>query len=203
MSDNKFQNKYRIPSARATWHDYNGGTYFVTICTHGREHYFGEIAIDNNGEPKMNLSEIGNIADECWRSIPQHFPHVQVPLWIVMPNHIHGILIINSPVETQNFASLQSNKFCPQSKNLASVIRGFKIGVTKYARENNIPFAWQTRFHDRIVRNTDELNRIAEYIENNVAKWAFDELNDNNVETQNVCPTIKTQNFASLHNNDE
>ena len=194
MSDDKFQNKYRIPSARAAWHDYNGGTYFVTICTHGREHYFGEIAIDNNGEPKMNLSEIGNIADECWRSIPQHFPHVQVPLWVIMPNHIHGILIINPPVETQNFASLQSNKFGPQSKNLASVIRGFKIGVTKYARENNIPFAWQTRFYDRIVRNTDELNGISQYIENNVAKWAFDELNDNNVETQN---------FASLHNNDE
>ena len=203
MSDDKFQNRYRIPTARATWHGYDGGTYFVTICTHGREHYFGEIAMNENGEPKMNLSKIGNIANECWRSIPQHFPHVQVPLWIVMPNHIHGILIINPPIETQNFASLQSNKFGPQSKNLASVIRGFKIGVTKYARENNIPFAWQTRFYDRIVRNTDELNRIAEYIENNVAKWAFDELNDNPVETQNFCPTVETQNFASLHKNDE
>lgn len=196
MSDDKFQNKYRIPSARATWHDYDGGTYFVTICTHGREHYFGEIVTDENGKPKMELSEIGKIADECWCAIPQHFPHVQVPLWVIMPNHIHGILIIDSPEETQNFASLQSqsNKFGPQSKNLASVIRGFKIGVTKYARENNIPFAWQTRFYDRIVRNTDELNGISQYIENNVAKWAFDELNDNNVETQN---------FASLHNNDE
>lgn len=95
-----------------------------------------------------------------------------------------------NPVETQNiwrgkrgvhlnFASLQQqqqqqptgNKFGPQSKNLASVIRGFKIGVTKFANENNIPFAWQPRFYDRIIRNTDEMNRIAEYIEGNVARW--------------------------------
>lgn len=80
---------------------------------------------------------------------------------------------------TQNFASQQqknTNKFGPQSKNLASVIRGFKIGVTKYAKQNNIPFAWQPRFHDQIIRNNDELNRIALYIEQNIAKWDVDDL---------------------------
>lgn len=197
MSEEKFLNKYRIASARAPWHIYNGGIYFVTICTKNKEHYFGKIA---NGE--MQLSIIGQIAEKCWKEIPQHFPHVEIPIWVVMPNHIHGIIVIASPaetqccmgaqnivgtqniVETQNFASLRrrrqrrqqqqcqnTNKFGPQSKNLASVIRGFKIGVTKYARQNNIPFAWQPRFYDRIVRNNDELNRIAIYIEQNIEKW--------------------------------
>ena len=188
MSEEKYQGKYRIASARASWHDYRCGTYFVTICTKDREHYFGEIENDENGNQRMKLSQIGEIADECWRAIPQHFPHVQIPLWVVMPDHIHGIVIIDDFVETQNIASLhdnetdqtqnfaslhdnEPNKFGPQSKNLASVIRGFKIGVTKFARQNNIPFAWQSRYYDRIIRDSAEMNRIAEYIENNVAEW--------------------------------
>ena len=224
MTEDKFKNKYRIPSARAAWHNYNGGMYFITICTKNREHYFGEIVYDENNEAKMNYTELGKIAIECWESIPQHFPHVEAPLWVVMPNHIHGIIIINAAtvetqnfasqsntpivetqnfasqsttpivetqnfasqsntptVETQNFASLppnDGNRFGPQSKNLASVVRGFKIGVTKYARERGIDFAWQTRYHDHIVRNWDEMNKIADYIENNPARWAIDQLND-------------------------
>ncbi len=177
MSEERFLGKYRIASARAPWHNYRCGAYFVTICTKGREHYFGEIGNDENGDSKMYLSPIGEMADECWRAIPQHFPHVQIPLWVVMPDHIHGIVVIDDSVETQNFASLQNvgpNKFGPQSKNLASVIRGFKIGVTKFARQNNIPFAWQSRYYDRIIRDSAEMNRIAEYIENNVAEWDED-----------------------------
>ena len=170
----KFQNKYRIPSARATWHGYDDGIYFVTICTSGREHYFGEI---ENGQ--MNLSVIGQTANNCWREIPQHFPHVEIPIWVVMPNHIHGIVKINGQHDPDCCSDAKlcvstTNKFGPQSKNLASVIRGFKIGVTKFANENNIPFAWQPRFHDHIVRNQDELNNISTYIENNVAKWQSD-----------------------------
>ncbi len=174
MSEEKFQGKYRIASVRASWHDYRCGAYFVTVCTKDREHYLGEIKNDGNGNAEMKLSPIGEMADECWRAIPQHFPNVQIPLWVVMPDHIHGIVIIDDFVETQNFASLhdnESNKFGPQSKNLASVIRGFKIGVSKFARQNNIPFSWQSRYYDRIIRDSAEMNHIAEYIENNVAEW--------------------------------
>ncbi len=188
MSEEKFQGKYRIASVRASWHDYRCGAYFVTVCTKDREHYFGEIKNDGNGNAEMKLSPIGEMADECWRAIPQHFPNVQIPLWVVMPDHIHGIVIIDDFVETQNIASLhdnetdqtqnfaslhdnESNKFGPQSKNLASVIRGFKIGVSKFARQNNIPFSWQSRYYDRIIRDSAEMNHIAEYIENNVAEW--------------------------------
>lgn len=83
-----FKNKYRIPTARATWHDYNCGSYFVTICTKNRECYFGHIT---NGE--MNYSDLGRSAINCLEQIPAHFPHVEIPVFIVMPNHIHAIII--------------------------------------------------------------------------------------------------------------
>jgi REP element-mobilizing transposase RayT len=171
-----YKNKYRIPTARATWHDYNGGSYFVTMCTKNRECYFGHIS---NGE--MGYSDLGQSAIYCLEQIPAHFPHVEIPVFIVMPNHIHAIIIINAldpnMVETQNFASLHNEtkqKFGPQSKNLASVVRGFKIGVTKYANDQDFSFAWQPRFHDHIIRNHNEMDHIADYIENNIILWKED-----------------------------
>ena len=140
----------------------------------------------------MNLSEIGKIADKFWSEIPEHFPFVILDVHVVMPNHVHGIIIIDKPedrrndtkndernVETQNFASLQhKNKFGPQSQNLASIIRGYKTGVTKYARNNNINFTWQSRFHDHIIRNSKSYQRIKHYIINNPGKWLDDSLNN-------------------------
>lgn len=189
-----FRDKYRIPSARATFWDYgNNAAYFVTICTRDREYYFGHVA---DGE--MILSKIGETALTCWLDIPNHFPFVKLDAFIVMPNHIHGIIIIDKPdnnnvdgchVETQNFASLRStttsiknlpstkNKFGPQSQNLASIIRGFKIGVTRYARLVDSGFAWQSRFHDHIIRNEQSWQIIREYVINNPINWNDDEFN--------------------------
>jgi REP element-mobilizing transposase RayT len=175
----KFQNKYRNESARAPWWDYGrNAAYFVTICTKNRACFFGEIT---NGE--MKFSSIGNIAKQCWIEIPEHFPFVKLGKFVIMPNHIHGIVIIDKPVGTQNFASLQQpqlsppqNKFGPQSKNLASIIRGFKIGVTKNARIINSGFAWQSRFHDHIIRDDEEFHRISRYIKNNPANWEKDKM---------------------------
>ena len=91
MSD-KFQDKYRIPSARADWWNYGwNSAYFVTICTAHREHYFGEIGAN----PVMQLSEIGKLAENFWWSIPEHFPFAKLDVFVVMPNHIHGILVID------------------------------------------------------------------------------------------------------------
>jgi len=93
-----------------------------------------------------------------------------------MPNHVHGIIEIISPAGPQNLAALRvvKNKFGPQSKNLGSIIRGFKIGVTKYARQNNILFKWQYRFYERIIRSDDALHNIQKYIKNNPYNWGFD-----------------------------
>jgi len=187
----KFKGKYRIPSARwATWDYGNNGAYFITICTANRDHSFGKIV-----KEEMILSAIGQSALDCWHEIPAHFPFVVLDQFVVMPNHVHGIVVIDKPVETQNLASvigetqdvasgsvkethnhasLRGNKFGPQSKNLASIVRGYKIGVTKYARQNNIPFAWQPRYHDHVIRNADECERVRNYIHGNPRKWAED-----------------------------
>lgn len=191
----KFKGKYRIESARLSTWDYGwNGVYFITICTKNREHYLGEIIAG-----KMQLSEIGGHAEKCWRDIPQHFPFVILGTSVVMPNHVHGIIIINKSdgglknaetVETQNLASLPTNptnpingpipqsgprnKFGPQSQNLASIVRGFKIGVTKFARTNNLPFAWQPRFYDHIIRDDRSFHRISRYIEHNCLNWNED-----------------------------
>ncbi|MCJ7509237.1 MAG: hypothetical protein MUO85_11035 [candidate division Zixibacteria bacterium] len=173
----KFREKYRIPSARLLHYNYSkNGVYFVTICTKNFECYLGEVVND-----KMILSEIGKITDEYWREIPKHFPFVKLDAFVVMPNHLHGILIIDKTVETQNLASLQKNKFGPQSQNLASIVRGFKIGVKKYAVIHNISFGWQPRFYDHIIRNNKSLNGIREYIQNNPLKWELDKNNIHNL----------------------
>lgn len=192
MSTEKFHNKYRVPSARAPWHDYSGGKYFVTICTKKMEHYFGKIL-----DGKMYLSALGKYADEQLRDVSSHYPYAEIPLWVVMPNHIHAVVIIDgdktphekrivepSPVVVETFpeTSLHSEREqTPISRAtimqswLSVVVRQFKQSVTRFANQNGIPFAWQPRFHDHIIRGTDEMNRIARYIENNVARWQADD----------------------------
>ena len=91
MKTDKFQNKYRIPSARAEWHDYNGGDYYITICTKNKKHYFGEI---RNAE--MKLSELGRYVEENLKQINLHYPYCEIPLYVVMPNHTHAIVIIDN-----------------------------------------------------------------------------------------------------------
>jgi len=180
----KYKGKYRIPSARwAAWDYGSNAAYFVTICINDRSHGFGE-----GVNAEMVLTPLGQAAVDCWDEIPTHFPFVVLGGFVVMPNHIHGIIIIDkpddgddavqtqdiAPVQTQDIASLPRNKFGPQSQNLASIVRGYKIGVTKYAREHNLPFRWQERYHDHVIRNEGEYERIRKYIEKNPQKWADD-----------------------------
>ncbi|MDO9231483.1 MAG: transposase [bacterium] len=172
-----FKNKYTIKSSRLSNYDYSqNGMYFVTICTKDKEYFFGEVK--NGG---MVLNDVGKMADKYWREIPAHFPFVRLDEFVVMPNHVHGIVEIakniDASVETQNFASLQGergNKFGPQSKNLASIIRGFKVGVKKYTTKNEIYFQWQPRYYDQIIRNEISLNKIREYIQINPQMWERD-----------------------------
>ena len=176
MSDDRFQNKYRIESARADWHDYDGGSYFITICTKHRQHFFGEIV---DGE--MMLSDIGKYADEQFQNVSSHYPYAEIPLWTIMPNHLHAIVVIDGNktkydrrvVETWRAASLQD--IANLQGWLSVVIGGLKSSITRFANENDFPFSWQPRFHDHIIRNNVELNRVATYIENNVANWTDDE----------------------------
>jgi len=164
----KYKNKYRIPSARLEGYDYGkAGMYFVTICTANREHYFGEI---------IQLTEIGKIAETEWYKTLEIRPDMNLQLgeFVVMPDHIHGIIIIGDNEYNAGNSNKYKNKFEPQSKNLASIIRGYKSAVTKQARIMGCEFNWQSRFHEHIIRNQNEYKRISEYIKNNPAKWNAD-----------------------------
>ena len=164
MAD-KFQNKYRIPSARAVWHDYNGGDYFITICTGNREHYFGEIL---NGE--MNLNDLGRKLNELIAEIPTHHPYAKTPVYQIMPNHVHLIVCIDGTKMKRNDYSdaADIDKACRFSTNkkmqaiadqcglLSVAMGGMKSALTKYANTQKIEFGWQTRFHDHIIRDREE-----------------------------------------------
>lgn len=163
--------------------DYSAdGAYFFTICTTKRENIFGEIR-----EDKMILNNFGRIAEKCWRKIPDHFPNVKLDEFIVMPNHVHGVIWISNPnVGNKNFCSLPNACSLPNdqpkpwqtklSRSLSSIVRGFKIGVTKWARQNTTIYSiWQKSFHDHIIRNDDELNNIRDYIWQNPINWENDE----------------------------
>jgi REP element-mobilizing transposase RayT len=184
----KFKNKYRIPSARLQNWDYSSkGAYFITICTHNRAHLFGEI-IGN----EMHLNETGQLAEKFWMEIPAHFPFVELGNFVVMPNHFHGILIINEsippPLETPNLGVStptppikknggKNEKWKPNS--IGSIINQFKRIVTINARKIHADFAWQSRFHDHIIRDNESFQRIQTYIANNPLNWNKDKFQIN------------------------
>lgn len=121
--DGLFKNRYLADTTRLKRWDYSSsGRYSVTICVKDRLHVFGNV---ENG--RVVPTDIGSVADKCWVEIPNHFPFVELDEHIVVPNHVHGIIVIDKPVvfvETQNIASLQThtpNRFGPQSKNLGSI----------------------------------------------------------------------------------
>ncbi len=161
-----FQNKFRKESARLKEWDYlNPWWYYITISTKNHCHFFGEIS---NG--KMNSNKLGLIVEKYWEEIPKHYQNVEIDYYVVMPNHIHGIIIINPAVETRHASSLQN-----KSITLSNIVGSFKSAVSKHARENsNSNFVWQERFYDRIIRNEKELFNIRKYIEQNPMKWEFE-----------------------------
>jgi putative transposase len=184
MSENRFRNRYLIPSTRLRTYDYSSsGYYFVTICTKDRQNFFGDIVAG-----RMRLSEIGHIAQKYWQEIPKHFPFVKLDEFQTMPNHIHGILIIRKTtnhtkhvVETrQCLVSTGINRFQNQGRDtISSIVGSYKSICTKTvnAMKNNISFAWQPRFYDHIIRNETSLNRIRKYIRDNPLNWTDDENN--------------------------
>jgi len=133
----KFKNKYTINSARLQNYDYSqNGIYFVTICTREKEYFFGEI---KNGE--MNLNEIGKIAQQFWQEIPAHFPFVKSDEFVVMPNHVHGIIEIcrdiddtnNNCAKKQTFVKTQTPVETPRRG--VSTIVGVSTGVGVFTND--------------------------------------------------------------------
>ncbi len=169
--------KHRRRSIRVQGYDYSQpGWYFVTIVTHDRQNLFGRI---ENG--KMILNDGGKIVRKCWLEIPDHYPNVNLDEFIVMPNHIHGIIDIagvQNFVGVQNFEPLQRRRNKYQKiipKSIGAITRGFKIGVTKWFRQNtDIHTVWQRNYWEHIIRNDTELYRIRNYIITNPQNWHKD-----------------------------
>jgi putative transposase len=175
----KFRNKYRLGSARAFWCDYRrNAVYFVTICTMGREKYFGRLS--NNA---VILSKIGEIASASWKMIPDHFRNTEISEFVIMPDHVHGIIIIGKAKERLIGGDIPDNNLgkiirgggCTGKYNpmhhlgLARIIRWYKGRVTFYARKEDSAFAWQPRYHDHVIRDPESLEIIREYISTNPA----------------------------------
>jgi len=186
MND-KYKNKYRIETTRLNGWDYGkNGYYFVTICTKDRIPYFGNVI---NG--MVQLSEIGKIAFDELQKTPEIRKDMNVTLgeFVIMPNHIHCIIIIGENeynkhcrdamhgVSTINNTN-NTNKFGPQSKNLPSIIRGFKSAVTKRAKIINPDFSWQRNYYEHIIRDEKSFKTISEYIINNPLNWTEDKYHE-------------------------
>lgn len=139
----------------------------------------------------MELSDTGKLANKFWYEITNHFQQVELGEFVVMPNHVHGILILNGgnapesasvpvSVETLHATSLPKSQtmasISPKPGSLSTIIRSYKSAVTRHAHRLNLEMAWQPRFYDHIIRNEKTLQSIAEYIRNNPFQWLEDEL---------------------------
>jgi putative transposase len=175
----RFRNKYRSATTRLHGYDYGRmGVYFVTICTRKKISYFGDI-IDN----KMMLSDLGIMVKEYWIEIPTHFPIVSIDEFVIMPDHIHGIIMIK-PLMNGNSDDLQMdmlklgvstgaksrNPFW-NSNSLGLIINQFKRICTIKSKELGLDLVWQLRFYDHIIRSKIELENTRQYIWDNVNNW--------------------------------
>ena len=174
---------YHRRSIRLNGYDYTqNGNYFLTICTRNRECLFGDVR-----DGKMYLSNYGGLVNECWQEIPIHFPQIVLHEYVIMPNHVHGIIEINNPQSTDtnmgmctdtvgvganNYSPLRTPQSRPNgtSRTVGSVVRGFKIGVTK-----QMGFSpWQRNYYEHVIRNDESYQNIVQYMAQNPLKWEVD-----------------------------
>ena len=195
-------NLHHRKSIRLKGYDYSQeGLYFITVCIHNRKCLFGEIFgadmvwVKNFQPPQeMILNETGKIANDCWLEIPKHFPNVVLHEYIIMPNHVHGIIELNrvESVGTRHVVSLpdnienpvgpshvmaRQNQFSkPIPGSISVIIQQYKSSVTRIVNKNNIShFKWQSRFYEHIIRNELSFQKIADYIINNPKNWQDDD----------------------------
>lgn len=143
-------------SPRLQGYDYSSaGLYFVTICTFQRQHLFGEVQ-----ETTMHLNEVGGLAAQDWLALPAHYTTLTLDEYVIMPNHIHGILYLDPT--TQN------------APMLGTIIGTYKAGVSRKANSILPGKIWQGRYHDHIIRHEKVLNYIRDYVIHNPARWQKD-----------------------------
>ena len=152
-----FVEQARRKHLRLAGFDYSlPGAYFVTICTHRRRCVLGKIA-----NSTVRLNALGRLADGCWTAIPNHFPEVQLDEFVVMPNHIHGILWLREQ---------RAESYPRQGPPLPTIIGSFKAAA---ARQAGVTL-WQRNYFEHVIRSEKTLNRIRQYIADNPQNWSTD-----------------------------
>jgi REP element-mobilizing transposase RayT len=142
------------------------GSYFITICTRERQHHFG--TIDAEG---LGISQLGQLVEERWRSIPEHHFGVSLDIHVVMPNHFHGLI------------STSASSKASEAPHIGKIVGAFKSSVTRHGRERGLigTSIWQDDYWDHVVRSQEDLDRIRVYIENNPLSWHIDRENEERV----------------------
>jgi REP element-mobilizing transposase RayT len=156
---------------RLQGYDYSqAAAYFVTICTHDRGRLFGDAV-----EGQMRVNPFGGIVQSCWAALPLHYPRVELDAFVVMPNHVHGVLILTVGAGLKP-APTEPSKFY----GLPEVIRGFKTFSSRRINEmRNTPGQrlWQRSYYEHIIRDQDGLDSVRQYILSNPAQWSLGQEN--------------------------
>ncbi len=172
-------NRNRKPNRLQNYDYSQEGYYFLTICTQNRMRYFGDI---NSGQMKLN--RYGKIVRQCWLDLPNHYFNLSLDEWIIMPNHIHGILVIKNNKVGTNDGGVETGlkPVSTRRHGISEFIRGFKTFSSRRINETSPYelFRWQRSFYDHIIRDEESLDNIRMYIRNNPLKWALDTDNPDN-----------------------
>jgi putative transposase len=172
-------------SLRMPYRDYAAaGIYFVTICTFDRRPILARIE-----EGKAHLTPIGEMARECWLETPTHHPQATLHAFVVMPNHIHGLLELTPLSGVPSKPDTAKRKFgpdCVPSSSLSAVVRSFKSAVTRLARVrlNVDGDLWERNYFERLIRDGKEFEDTTKYIIENPIRWELDKENPNFAKTR-------------------
>jgi putative transposase len=161
-------------SIRLQGYDYSrAGAYFITICTQNGEGLFGDINVGAGpcACPEMVLNHAGNMVQTVWDEIPSHYPGTEIDEFVVMPNHIHGIIVIGAG----NTGTLSLGDIVHRFKTMTT--KRYADGVKQLGWQPFDGKLWQRNYWEHIIRNEMELNRTREYIHGNPIQWESDHLN--------------------------
>jgi len=160
-------------SIRLREYDYtNPGAYLLTLCSFDKLDLFGRVV-----DSTVELSQLGQIAEKCWLDLPLHFQNAELDSFIIMPNHFHGILVLNcrgTACRAQAFEAFSE----PVSNSVPTIVRSFKSAVTRRIRElsgDSEMVVWQRGYHEHVIRKAEDINRVREYIMNNALRWSLRE----------------------------
>ena len=174
--------QYFRQSARLKDYDYSkGGAYFVTVTVDGEGEIFGKVV-----EGKVKLNKAGEIIEKVWMNLPKQFTNVKLDEFVIMPDHFHGIIILENKKEGLMNQARTKEKIWILMKNkkntLGKVIRALKAKVTRLIHEDGSnDFKWHRNYYDRIVRNEKDLLILRKYIKNNPLNLKIAKNNKNNL----------------------